>query len=312
MRRRLRQQDGFALPEVLIAMMIMLIVMGATLATLDSSRTRAKTDERRSEAQESLRRGVDHLERQLRNLATPVSGVKSIYRAQDFDIVFQTADPAKRWVRYCTDPGDPLIASGKANLWYQVSAAASNTPPTGTSCPATGWSTQESVGQSVVNGREGLARPLLSYNWPKDGSGNSITTDTSTVTHVRTDLWVDLNPGAVPVEQRLSSGVFLRNQNQAPVAGFTWTPSGHGGVLNGSKTTDFEGRRLNYYWYYGASPAIPAGCKPATPEPASYLGSGIVLSAVFPAVTSSPQTVTLCVVDPGDLQATLAKTVTFT
>ena len=311
-RRRLRGQDGFSLPEVLIAMTIMLIVLGATLATLDSGRTRQKVDERRSESQESLRRGVDHLERQLRNLATPVSGVKSIYRAQGFDIVFQTADPAKRWVRYCLDPADPLTASGKANLWYQVSAAASNTPPTGTSCPATGWSTQESVGQSVVNARDGLARPFLSYNWPEDASGNAVTTDTSTITQVRTDVWVDVNPGSVPDEQRLSSGVFLRNQNQAPVAGFTWTPNGHGVVLNASKTTDFEGRRLNYYWYYGASPAIPPGCKPATPEPASYLGSGIVLKAEFPAATLSPQTVTLCVVDPGDLQATLSKTVTFT
>jgi len=272
---RLRAQGGFALPEVLIAMTIMLIVMGATLAALDSSRTRAKTDERRSEAQESLRRGVDHLERQLRNLATPVSGVKSIYRAQGFDIVFQTADPAKRWVRYCMNAGDPLIASGQANLWYQVSAAASNTPPTGTSCPASGWSTQASVGQAVVNARDGLARPFLRYNWPEDASGNPIRTDTATVTQVRTDLWVDVNPGAAPKEQRLSSGVFLRNQNQAPVAGFTWTPNGHGVVLNASKTTDFEGRRLNYYWYYGASPAIPTGCKPATPEPGPEVARGL-------------------------------------
>lgn len=309
--RRLDEQDGFSLPEVLIAMTIMLVVLGATLATLDSGRTRHKVDEHRSEAQESLRRGIDHLERELRNLATPVSGIKSIHRAQGFDIVFQTADPAKRWVRYCIDPADPQIASGRSSLWYQLSAAASDTPPTATSCPASGWSKQASVGEAVVNARDGLARPFLRYNWPQDAAGNAITTDTSTITQVRTDLWVDVNPGAVPPEQRLSSGVFLRNQNQAPVPAFSWTPNGHGGVLNAAKTTDFEGRRLNYYWYYG-SPAIPAGCKPAIPEPASYLGSGIVLKAEFPAGIASPQTVTLCVVDPGDLQATLSKTVTFT
>ncbi|HWC25745.1 MAG TPA: prepilin-type N-terminal cleavage/methylation domain-containing protein [Solirubrobacteraceae bacterium] len=311
MSRRLRNQDGFSLPEVLIAMMIMLVVMTATLASLDGYRTRQRLDERRSEAQESLRRGVDHLERQLRNLATPVSNVKSIHRAQPADLVFQTADPQKRWVRYCSDAADPGIASGQANLYYQVSSDSTSTPPTGTSCPASGWSSQESIGQAVVNARDGLARPLFAYNWPRDAAGSAITSDTAAITHIRTDLWVDTNPGADPPEQRLSSGVFLRNQNQEPVPGFTWTSNGHGVVLNASSTTDFEGRRLNYHWYYGSSPAIPTGCKPPESAPASYLGSGIVLSAEFPLSVSSPQTVTLCVVDPGDLQATLSKPVTF-
>lgn len=304
---RLRDERGFSLPEVLIAMTIMLVVMGATLAALDSYRTRQKVDERRSEAQESVRRGIDHLERQLRNLATPVADIKSLHRAEGSDIVFQTADPQKRWVRYCINTSDPLIASGQANLWYQVSAGSSSAPPTGTDCPATGWSSQESVGQAVVN----AVRPIFTYNWAKDASGTPLTSDTSTITHIRTDLWVDINPGASPPEQRLSSGVFLRNQNQAPLPGFTWTPNGHGVVLNASTTTDFEGRRLNYHWYYGTSPTIPTGCAPPTPAPESYLGAGIVLSAEFPVLTTSPQSVTLCVVDPGDLQATLAKTVTF-
>lgn len=311
MTRRVRNEDGFSLPEVLIAMTIMLVVMIATLASLDSYRTRQKLDERRSEAQESLRRGVDHLERQLRNLATPVSLVKSIYRAEPADLVFQTADPQKRWVRYCIDTSDPKIATGKAALWYQVSAAATNTPPTAASCPGAAWSYQETVGEGVVNARDGLARPIFRYNWPKSATGAAITTDTSTITQIRTELWVDANPGASPLEQRLSSGVFLRNQNQAPIPGFTWTPNGHGVVLNASPTTDYEGRRLNYHWYYGPSPAIPSGCAPPEPAPASYLGSGIVLSAQFPETTASPQSVTLCVIDPGDLSATLQKTVAF-
>lgn len=264
---RLRNQDGFSLPEVLIAMTIMLVVMTATLAALDSYRTRQKLDDNRSETQDNLRRGVDHLERQLRNLATPVSLVKSIYRAEAADLVFQTADPQKRWVRYCIDTSDPQIASGTAGLWYQVSAEATDTPPTETSCPGTAWSSQEVVGQGVVNARDGLARPIFRYNWPQDGSGAPITSDTSAITQIRTELWVDTNPGASPPEQRLSSGVFLRNQNQKPVPGFTWTPNGHGVVLNASSTTDYEGRRLNYHWYYGASPTIPAGCAPPSRRP---------------------------------------------
>lgn len=316
MRNRLHSEDGFSLPELLIAMTIMLIVMLATLATLDSFRSRQALDERRSDTQESLRRGIDHLQRQLRNLATPQLNVKSIYRAQDTDLIFQTADPQKRWVRYCTDPSDPLIASGRANLWYGVSNVVSDTPPTAAGCPGTGWSTMSPAGTSVVNTRDGLARSIFKYNWPRDGSGNEITTDTSAITRVRADLWVDVNPGASPPEQRLTSGVFLRNQNQAPVAGFTACcpvakVDGNHIVLNASSTTDFEGRRLSYYWYYGASPSIPVGCKPPATPPTSYLGSGIVLEAVLPLTSASPQNVTLCAIDPGDLEARLTKQVTF-
>jgi Tfp pilus assembly protein PilV len=308
MTSRLRNEDGFTLLEVMIAALIMIIIMFATLASLDSFGGRAKLDGQRADAQEQLRRGVDQLERQLRNLATPAADIKSINRAQATDLVFQTADPQKRWVRYCIDPADPAIASGGAHLWYGISNVASNVPPASTSCPGTGWTTMTSVGQSVVNARNGLNRPVFAFNWPKDTNGNEITTDTSAITRIRTSLWVDPNPGSRPAEQHLSSGVFLRNQNQAPVASFTFTATGR--ILNASATTDFEGRRLNYHWYYGPTAVTPpVGCKPPDPAPANYLGFGIVQR--LPATAVSPQTVTLCVIDPGDLQSTLTQTVSF-
>jgi prepilin-type N-terminal cleavage/methylation domain-containing protein len=315
MRRRSPTQAGFTLVEVLIAMMLMIIILSATLTTLEGFNKNQRLEERRVDAQEALRRGMDQLEGQLRNLATPATNVKSINRAEPMNLVFQTADPQKRWVRYCIDPADPLIDSGRAGLWYQVSSIGSATPPTATNCPqapsANGWGSQKTVGSAVVNARNALNRPVFTYNWPKDGAGNDITTDTSAITRIRTELWVDVNPGKRPLEQRLTSGVFLRNQNQAPVADFTASGNGHGVILNASETTDHEGRRLEYYWYYGASPAIPTGCRPPEPAPSSYLGTGIVLSATFPATVSSPQTVTLCVVDPGDLTATTSQAVTF-
>lgn len=308
MTARLQDEDGYSLPEVLIAMVLMLIVMGATLTTLDGFRTNQKLDERRTEAQQSLRHSVDQLERQLRNLATPAVDVKSINRAGSHDLVFQTADPQKRWVRYCTDPADPLVASGRARLWYGVSNVASATPPADTACPGTGWTSTSSVGESVVNALDPDNRPVFRYNWPRDETGAEITTDTSAITRIRTELWVDTNPGKRPVEQHLFSGVFLRNQNQAPVPAFTFTAAGR--ILNASGTTDFEGRRLNFHWYYGTSAVTPPpACAPADPPPAEYLGFGIVQR--LPATATAPQVVTLCVIDPGDLQVTLTETVTF-
>jgi len=307
---QLRSQAGFTLVELLIAMTLMLIILIATLTTLDGFSARQRLEVSRTDAQDGLRRGMDRLERQLRNLATPAVGAKSISRALGTDVVFQTADPQKRWARYCIDAADPLVASGRASLWYQVSTAASGTPPAATNCPQTsGWSSTESVGEAVVNTRNGLVRPVFTYNWPQNGAGADITTDTSAITRIRTELWVDTNPGAKPNEQRLTSGVFLRNQNQAPVPAFTWSPNSAGVILNASGTDDYEGRRLDYHWYFGTGVAVPSDCKPSEPAPSSYLGSGIVLAATFPALTSLPQSVTLCVVDPGDLTATLSKPV---
>jgi len=312
---RVRGDAGFTLIELMIAMPLMIIILSATLATFDGFSKNQRLDEQRTAAQDSLRRGMDDLERQLRNLATPAPGVKSIDRAEGTDLVFQTADPLKRWVRYCISASDPLIASGRASLWYQVSSGVSNTPPAADNCPQTaGWNETQSVGQAVVNGRNGLSRDAFTYNWPKNGAGKDITTDTSAITRIATELWVDTNPGAKPDEQRLASGVFLRNQNQAPIPGFTWSPNAPGVILNASSTIDHEGRRLEYHWYYGPSPAIQSDCKPVSATQKSYLGSGIVLPARFPADTSLtleplPQNVTLCVIDPGDLTATISKPV---
>jgi len=299
-------QEGFSLVELLIAMTIMLGILGATLTSFDGFITRQRQDERRSEAQDSLRRGMDHLQRQLRNLATPAANQKSINRALGTDLIFQTADPLKRWVRYCVDPSDPLAASGRASLWYQISDTA--LMPAASACPEpAGWASRSSVGEAVVNFRNGLVRPVFMPNWPKNTNGTDNTSDTSAITRMQTELWVDTNPGASPTEQRLASGVFLRNQNQVPVPRFTWAPGGH--VLNASATSDPEGRRLNYHWYRGAAPPVPAGCEPGSTVPSSYLGSGVVLSVPAPVATT--ELVTLCVVDPGGLTATISKSVTF-
>lgn len=296
-----RGEAGFTLPELLVGMSIMLVVLVMTLASFESFIGIYRSDERRTVAQDGVRRAVDHLERQLRNLATPTPGTRSIARATATDLVFQTADPRKRWVRYCVDPDDPGIAAGRAHLWFQTISGTS-TPPTDGACPhAAGWSTTTSVAESVVNTRDDLVRPVFTYDWDRDDAGVEVTGDTASVTRISTEVWVDPNPGDEPGEQRLASGVFLRNQNQQPVAAFSASPNGAGVVLNASATTDAEGQQLDFHWYAGTRTIAPPGCVPTPADLPTYLGAGIVLSATPSAGVAPPASVTLCVADPGGL-----------
>ena len=72
-------------------------------------------------------------------------------------------------------------------------------------------------------------------------------------TEIGATLWVDVDMKAKPAETSLQSSVFLRNQNRKPVAVFT-TPVVNGGtiVLNGSQSSDPEGKALEYFWYDSA------------------------------------------------------------
>jgi type II secretory pathway pseudopilin PulG len=316
MSRLRHDHGGFALTELLIAMVLLLIVMGATLTTFEGFTKRHRNNERRIDNQDAARRALDHLQRQLRNLASPTGTTRSISLASSYDIIFQTADPSKRWVRYCLDPNDPNRAVGRASVWYQTQAGASATttaPPTGGACPAatsaSGWATKESVAQSVVNTRGTLTRPLFAYNWsPADEAAG----DTSKITRIRSDAWVDTNPGRAPDETRLSSGVYLRNQNQLPVASFSVSRTGRVLVLNASNSTDPEGRTLSYYWFAGSGsiPATQLGvddCDPNISPPsgqAKCIGTGAVFVYQVPASFGNSVQIRLQVWDPGGLSAT--------
>jgi prepilin-type N-terminal cleavage/methylation domain-containing protein len=313
MTARLRQEDGFTLVEVMIAAVIMLLIMGATLTALDTFSNNQRRTEKQNATQDAARSAVDQMQRQLRNLASPASSDPSIDKADAFDLVFKTADPQKRRVRYCIDQADPAIPAGKAVLWYQVQAAGASgtTPamPSTTSCPAPldaangGWASSLAVGNAVVNTRDGLSRPLFTYNWPSGAS------DTSLITRIRAEVFVDVNPGRRPSETRLASGVFLRNQNQTPLATMA-TPiigGGHTVIFNGSPSSDPEGRTLAYEWWRGTGTiADNAVCDPDNP-PASgpvCVGKGLVYSWQAPSeLWGLAQTFRLRVVDPAGLKS---------
>jgi hypothetical protein len=106
--------------------------------------------------------------------------------------------------------------------------------------------------------------------------------------------------------------VYLRNQNQAPLARFDSsvnTNTSRAVYLNASRTTDYEGRTLAYYWFKGTRPAdtdiqcdepLPSGTTVQTLWGAVLIGTGITLSYKFPTGDTSPQQITLVACDPGD------------
>ncbi|MFN2617405.1 MAG: PKD domain-containing protein [Thermoleophilaceae bacterium] len=249
--RRLRGEGGFSLPELLVAMTLMTIVLGATLAPFDSFwRTNRKAGQR-DEAQDAARTALDQVARELRN----VQGALSIDKATATDLVFQAVNPvgpnagsnAKNLqrVRYCLDSSD----LNDEKIWRQTQTWTTSSPPATpatTACPQAitggGWETQRVIASKLLNRVAVSPRPITDL----------FTYDTGTISQISTiqlDAVVDPTPGTTPKETRLTTGTYIRNQNAAPTAGFSATASGSRVVtLDGSASTDPDGDTLSYRW----------------------------------------------------------------
>jgi hypothetical protein len=139
------------------------------------------------------------------------------------------------------------------------------------------------VADSVDNRYLSQNRPVFLYD----------STDPAAIHTVRISLWIDVNPGAPPTETHVESGVFLRNQNQAPNSSFQWSPGGAGHVvLNGSASDDPEGQQLTYTWKEGST----------------KLGEGVVFD--WGPASTGTHTITLEVRDPAGQLGTSSQAVT--
>ena len=280
---RLRQEDGFTLSELLVAMMLMVIVMSATLLVLDNFVTAGKRTDRRVDMQDSARNASRQIARSLRNLAASPDRPGVVERAQPYDLVFRMVDRPRadaamntrnlRRVRYCLNVEDPdrgrLIE--QTQRWNSTSAPP---VPAATECPGAGWSPDPRlVADRVTNRATGVDRPLWTYGQ----TGGQISS-------VKLNLFMNMEPKVRVREVGLRTGVFLRNQNRAPTAQFTATSVGvRHVVLNGSGSYDPEGQPLDFHWYAD-------GVK---------VGQGLVFDLY--AETSGTRTIRLDVVDPGGL-----------
>jgi type II secretory pathway component PulJ len=280
---RAAREHGFTVIEMTVAMTIMIVVLLATLMTLDvfTSNTRRNGD--LTDAVDRVRTGMDGLARELRNATayqtTSNSASSSLLRAGQFDLVFKTVDPrsastsgnpyAVQSIRYCLDP-----ATGILYRQTHTDAALSST-----SCPDTTWTTSP----VMVGLHNGASRPAFTYD----------AASTSDVAAVRVDLFVTV-PGRASRETELTSGIFVRNQNRAPTAAFTASPGPNLHVqLNGSASLDPDGGLLSYTWSDGST-QLPQ--------------TGAVVDYVAPG--SGSHTFTLTVTDNGGLTSTTTQTVT--
>jgi type II secretory pathway component PulJ len=317
MRRRLSDERGLTLIEVLLSSILSLLVMGASLAAFDGLQGNHKLTQQANEAQDTARQQTDRLARELRNLASPsqlTSDLSAQPQAVDvatpYDFVFRVVDDVRpagslnvsnvKRVRYCLNNSNPA----KGVVWRQTqtwTTAATPAVPSTAACPGTGWNAGSDLQYipNVVNRYGGANRAIFSYN----------SADILRVTKVRTSLFIDLDPTKRPAEVRLSSGVFLRNQNRIPTADFTATVTADKRlILNGSGSEDPEGMPLKYQWYVDAPTPLPS-CS-TTPVPASCLGEGVVFEKT--GLSGGGQhTITLVVKDPAELGGSATQTVTY-
>jgi prepilin-type N-terminal cleavage/methylation domain-containing protein len=284
---RLRQgQGGFTLIELLLSMSMITVVVMATISAFVSFNRNERVNRLQNEAQDEARLTMERLSSQLRNLASPNDfSPKSVEKADPFDLVFLTVDAVKpmdsvnarniKRVRYCVGN----VTNGKASLWRQEQTWKVELPPPSfstTGCPNTTWVdmngnvSQTEVAEDVVNTAQATPVPVFTFT-----PGPSPVED---ITAIRANLIVDWNPGAAPIATDLKSGVFLRNQNRAPVASCTAQPAGNGQVaLNGSASEDPEGFNMKFYnWYADGKTTDPPDATgvvavvPATPGTHEY------------------------------------------
>ncbi len=295
LRRIAREQAGYSLVELLVVSAMAPLLLGATLLVFNSFERNAAGTAISADAQARTRVNVDQLSKELRNLASPTPELpQAIDSAAPYDLVFQTVGPSDfvngqntaniRRVRWCLNSP----SSGDATLYSQIQTWTSATTPTAPStgsCPsnASGWDSQRVVAQGITN--RTLARPLFLYNAAIKTSITAITIQLFSRARTETE----------PKNGLLRSQVFLRNQNQAPLASFTATSTGNGHVLlNGSGSADPDGDDLQYAWS-------------ATPCTGSCSWSGVTVDATTGA---GAKTITLTVTDGAGLTQTSTQGVT--
>lgn len=318
--RRLGDQDGFTLVEMLVGLIMSLLLFAAGLDLLNIFQNEDHYNVQRSQVQAAAHTAIDRMSLQFRNVAaeSPTSA-GALERSGPYDVVFQSVfsgTPAfggsnatnQMRVRYCLDTSNPVGAMTptasneflvmQTQTW--TTATGPSVPNDGGVCPgpkSSGWNNDSNhpdqvVAANLTNEISGQSRALFTY--APVGS-----TAPTQINFVDVDLFLDVNPGHEPGETELKSGIYLRNSFAAPIASFNIT-QGNQVQLDASPSSDPNGQALTYQWSIDGSPISGATTQ-------QYSATAHV--APF---TAGSHTFTLTVTSTGGLSATTSKTWTIT
>jgi len=295
---RVRDERGSSLAEVLVVVSLLVIVLGGTMTAFQLLLRTDRITQNQNDSQDNARNTIDRVTYQLRNV---MGQTQLVDRAGPYDVVFETVDPSFKpegsdndrnlmRVRYCLDTSAGSATPGR--IWEQqlrwTTAAAPSTMPS-SACPDTGFGSRRQVAGAITNRLNGQDRPLFEYS--------PGTSPLASITAIRIDVFSDLRPNEAPRETRLTSGVFLRNQNGAPTSSSTVTATGQPRqvALNAGASSDPENLPLTFRW---CDLSTSSTCNGDT-----AIGTGQLFTYTLPGASNTPRSLVLEVFDAGGLEA---------
>ena len=259
--RSLRREHGFSLIELMLAMTLSLLILGATLAVFATAERGHRDNQRQNEAQDQVRFATDSLARRLRNLASPTDAgatpEQPLERANAQDLVFRTvnsagaADPATnpqnlQRYRYCLGTGqEPLCSAPDV-----VRAGGPRNARGHRVVPPADGRRHSVAASSVTNGGTRSSRYVLNPSGSFSEQASVAPADFASVVAIGTRLFVDPLPGVLRTSRRspraFSSATRTgRRRRTSPPTIITGTKV----QLNGTDSDDPEGARLTFAWY---------------------------------------------------------------
>jgi prepilin-type N-terminal cleavage/methylation domain-containing protein len=246
MTARARSERGFTLTEVLVALTIASLILGAAVTAFTSYLTQSATAEKSSNSQDAARNALDQMAIQLRSATSnAATGNQPVEAYGDYSLVWLAPFPnanttnnplGLRHIRYCVDSTN----ANNEKLWLQTApftTTSNRNWPATNSCPANSWPTAMVVGENLVN----VVQNTPVFVTPTDSQGN--------VTDVNVNALVDVDPNNSPPATSVRTSVTLRNLNHAPSAVISCAPGLTGHTLcDASGSTDSDNQTLKFAW----------------------------------------------------------------
>ena len=308
--RLLRRTDerGFTLIEVMLVCSLFLVVLGATLTAFTAFTTNHRRGREQQDQAEEARVGLDVAARQLRNLANPtVNGV----------------DDDRPRARPMTSSSRPRIPPrpGCATARRRRAAVAQRRAPVGGGeldrhaqhrharlLPGNrlGDRSHRRRPRSPTRPEASTARySNTSAVRRQPASCPASAAEYSRITNVGIELFVDDKVGDSLREMRVSTAVFLRNQNEPPTAARHFDPEGDEDRSSSTARPRPTPRvaRCEFFWFTGTAPTA-ADFADCTAAPANAAGTGVTYTHTFTEAVGATVNLWLVVRDPGCLTNT--------